>query len=133
MTKRLLDSEWTILKALWGKEPQTLKSIVQSVQKEQPDVDWNYKTYHTYLRIMQEKGMIGSSIKNGKDKLYFPLITEGEALQSESESLLNRINVRSVGRLVALLAENGGLSDEDQHDLLDFASKMEKQGGGGAK
>jgi BlaI family penicillinase repressor len=130
MVKKLLDSEWTILKALWGKKPQTMKSIVASIQLANLDINWNYKTYHTYLRIMQEKGLIGSEIKNGKDKLYFPLISEEEALKAESENLLSRINLNSVGRLVAMLAENEGLSESEQQELLDFASKMEKGGDG---
>lgn len=128
MNKKLLDSEWTILKSLWGRKPQTLKSIIQSIQMSHPDINWNYKTYHTYLRIMQEKELIGSEIKNGKDKLYFPLVSEEDALKAESENLLSRINLNSVGRLVAMLAENEGLSENEQQELLDFASKMEKGG-----
>lgn len=130
MSRRLLDSEWTILKALWGKEPQTLKSIVEHVRKNQPDVDWSYKTFHSYLRIMQEKELVGSESKNGKDKIYFPTISREEALKNESESLLGRISFASVGRLVALLAESSGLSHSDQQELLDFSARLESQSGG---
>ena len=69
--KRLADSEWIILKALWGKSPQTMKQIVQCIQKEQPEVDWGYKTFHTYLRNMCEKGLIHSEERNLKDKILF--------------------------------------------------------------
>ena len=130
MKKRLLDSEWTILKALWNKEPQTLKNIIEYIKKEQPGVDWNYKTYHSYLRIMQEKKLLGSECKNGKDKIYYPLISREDALKCESENLLSRISVSSVGRLVALLAKSEGLSQEDQRELLDFSAKLENQSGG---
>ncbi len=130
MKKRLLDSEWTILKALWNREPQTMRSIVEGIKREQPDLDWSYKTYHSYLRIMQEKGLIGSDSKNGKDKIYHPLISREDALKYESESLLNRISVASVGRLVALLAKSEGLSQDDQRELLDFSAKLEEQAGG---
>jgi BlaI family transcriptional regulator, penicillinase repressor len=127
MSRRLLDSEWTILKALWGKEPQTLKSIIIRIKKEQPDLEWNYKTYHTYLRIMLEKGLIGSDIKNGKDKLYFPMISQEDALKSESENLLSRISTSSVGRLVMMMAENGQLTDQDQKELMELAQRLERQ------
>ena len=130
MKKRLLDSEWTILRALWNKEPQSMKSIVSCIQRDQPDVDWNYKTYHSYLRIMQEKEIIGSDSKNGKDRIYYPLISREDALKYESESLLSRISVASVGRLVAMLAKSEGLSQDDQRELLDFSAKLEKQSGG---
>lgn len=130
MKKRLLDSEWIILKALWNKQPQTLKSIVECIKRGQPEVDWNYKTYHSYLRIMQEKELLGSDSINGKDKVYYPLISREEALKCESESLLSRISVASVGRLVALLARSEGLSHEDQRQLLEFSAKMENKSGG---
>lgn len=130
MKKRLLDSEWTMLKALWNKGPQTLKSIVECIRRDQPEVDWSYKTFHSYLRIMQEKDLLGSDSKNGKDKVYYPLISREDALKCESESLLSRISVASVGRLVALLANSEGLSQADQHELLDFSTKLEKQSGG---
>ncbi len=130
MKRRLLDSEWTILKSLWNKEPQTMKNIVDCIRRDQPDVDWNYKTFHSYLRIMQEKGLIGSDSINGKDKVYYPLITREEALKCESENLLSRISAASVGRLVAMLAKSDGLSQEDQRELLDFSAKLENQSGG---
>jgi predicted transcriptional regulator len=130
MRKRLLDSEWTILKALWNKEPQTLKSIVECIRRDQPDVDWNYKTYHSYLRIMQEKELIGAENINGKDKVYYPLISREDALKCESESLLGRISAASVGKLVALLADSDGLSQDDQLQLLEFSARLEKRSGG---
>lgn len=130
MKKRLLDSEWTILKALWNREPQTLKSIVERIRRAQPEVDWNYKTFHSYLRIMQEKQLLASESINGKDKVYYPLISREEALKCESESLLSRISVASVGRLVALLAKSEGLSQDDQRELLDFSTRLENQAGG---
>ena len=57
--KRLTDSEWIILNALWDRKPQSMKQIVAAV-KEQGSVTWGYKTYHTYLRNMCEKGLITS-------------------------------------------------------------------------
>jgi predicted transcriptional regulator len=43
MEKKLLDAEWTILKAMWGREPQTMHEINDAVQGEQ-DTGWKYKT-----------------------------------------------------------------------------------------
>ncbi len=131
MEKKLLDAEWTILRALWDSKPQTMKEIIKSIQNEQPDVQWQYKTYHSYLRIMLEKGLIGCEDKNLRDKLYFPIITRAEALRSESETLLSRISTGSMGRLVAMMAENGQLSDGDRHELMELAAKMDRAEGGG--
>lgn len=131
MEKKLLDAEWTILRALWDQKPQTMKEIIKSVQMEQPEVGWQYKTYHSYFRIMLEKGLIGCEDKNLRDKLYFPLLSREEALKSESETLLSRISTGSMGRLVAMMAENGQLSENDRTELMELSARLEKMEGGG--
>lgn len=126
MKNRLADSEWIILKAVWGKPPQTMKQIVQCIQQEQPDVDWSYKTYHTYLRNMCQKGLLQSEERNLKDKLYSPLISKDDALQAETDSLLSRRSYfGSVGRLVMMMAESGQLTADEQKELIGLAQKLE--------
>lgn len=125
MDRKLLDSEWVILKALWGREPQAMHEIIESIQKEQPDVGWSYKTYHSYLRIMLEKGLIGCKVLSARDKLYFAAITQEEALNMESESLLSRISQGSVGRLMAMMAQKGRFSEKDKQELSDLISRLD--------
>lgn len=107
-----------------------MKSIVECIRREQSGVDWSYKTYHSYLRIMQDKELIGSDSKNGKDKVYYPLISREEALKTESENLLSRISAASVGKLVAMLAKSEGLTEDDQRELIGFSARLENQSGG---
>ncbi len=57
MDTRLKDSEWIILQALWEKAPLDLKGIIAHVQKNHPAVGWDYKTYHSFLRIRWKRGM----------------------------------------------------------------------------
>ena len=129
MDKKLLDAEWTILRALWGKKPQAMREIIASVQSEQPGIGWHYKTFHSYLRIMLDKGLIGFEDKNKRDKLYFPLISREDALKSEGETLLSRISAGSMGTLVAMMAARGQLSGKDKAELLRLAERLEEQGG----
>ena len=129
MEKKLLDSEWTILRALWEQKPRTMGEIISAVQEEQPDIGWQYKTYHSYLRIMLEKGLIGCEVKNKRDKLYFPLISREDALRAEGETLLSRISIGSMGALVAAMADSGQLSDTDRQQLLALAERLEEEGG----
>jgi BlaI family penicillinase repressor len=130
MERKLLDAEWTVLRALWDRPPQTLRKIVAAVQREQPEISWQYKTYHSYLRIMLEKGLIGCEDKNLRDKLYYPLITREEALRQESETLLARISTASMGALVLAMAQNAPLSEEDRRALMGMAEKLEQAKGG---
>lgn len=125
MDKKLLDAEWIILRAMWGKEPQTMGEIIAAVQKEQPDTGWQYKTYHSYLRIMLEKGLICCKDKNLRDKLYYPAITREEALKAESDTLLARISASSMGALVAAMVQSVSLSGEDKQALKEIAERLE--------
>ena len=130
MDKKLLDAEWTILRAMWDKPPQTMREIISAVQEENGDIAWHYKTYHSYLRIMLEKGLIACEDKNLRDKLYRPLITREEALRSESETLLSRISTASMGALVAAMAQSAPLSDADRQALMEMAQRLEQAKGG---
>jgi BlaI family penicillinase repressor len=129
MDKRILDCEWTILRALWGKTPQSMGEIIASVKKEHPEIQWKYKTYHSYLRVMLEKNLIGCDVLNVKEKRYFPVITQEEALKQESESLLSRISQKSLGRMMAMMAAKGQLSDNDKRELADLFARLSREGG----
>jgi predicted transcriptional regulator len=129
LERKLLDAEWTILRAMWGKPPQTMREIIAAVQDEQPDIKWHYKTYHSYLRIMLEKGLIACEDKNLRDKLYRPLVTKDEALRQESETLLSRISTASMGGLVAAMAKSAPLSDADRKVLMAMARQLEAKDG----
>lgn len=129
MDRKLLDAEWTILRVMWGKPPQTMREIIAAVQAEQPDIKWHYKTYHSYLRIMLEKGLIACEDKNLRDKLYRPLITKDEALRQESETLISRISTASMGALVAQMAQSAPLSDDDRNALMQMARRLEAKDG----
>ncbi len=126
MDKKLLDAEWTILRAMWDKPPQTMREIIMAVQAENGDIAWHYKTYHSYLRIMLEKGLIACEDKNLRDKLYRPLVMREEALRSESETLLSRISTASMGALVAAMAQSAPLSDNDRQALMEMARRLEQ-------
>jgi BlaI family transcriptional regulator, penicillinase repressor len=125
--RRLTDTEWILLKGLWGKNPQTLGNIIQTIKQEQPEVDWNYKTYHTYLRLMCEKGLVTCEIKNARDNFYSPGITREEAMQAESKSIISRISEGSVGELVAMMAQSGQLTARDQKELLELAQHLDSE------
>ena len=128
MTKKLLDCEWTLLRALWGQKPQSMKQIIASVNKDQPTIKWSYKTYHSYLRAMLEKGLIGCDVVSARDKRYFAVITREDALKSESESLLSRISIDSMGRLVAMMAKQGQISDGDKQELALLFEQLNQDG-----
>ena len=128
--RRLADSEWVILKTLWDRPAQTMKQIVENVRAEQPEVNWSYKTFHTYLRNMAAKGMITAEERNLKDKLYAAAVTREDAMRAESSEIISRRGYfGSVGRLVAMMAEDGQLSKKDAEELKALAARLEREDG----
>lgn len=117
MDKRILDCEWVILRALWARSPLSLGEIIAEVHRAQPDILWKYKTYHSYLRVMLEKGLVSSEALTIKEKRYYPQLTEEEALVVESDTLLARVTGRSLTRMMAMMAQRGRLSDDDRREL----------------
>ena len=128
MAKKLLDCEWILLRALWGKKPQSMKQIIANVKEDQPEIKWSYKTYHSYLRAMLEKGLIGCDIISARDKRYFAVVTREQALKTESESLLSRISIDSMGCLVAMMAKDGQISDNDKQELALLFEQLNSEG-----
>jgi BlaI family penicillinase repressor len=124
--KRLTDTEWIILHALWEGSPKALKDIIKKVTLQHPDIEWHYKTYHTYLSNMVEKGLLGFDLNPARsEKNYYPVITREEAMQMESKSLVSRIHYGRVGELVAMMADSKQLTSKDVKDLMELASRLE--------
>lgn len=127
MDKRLKDSEWIILRALWNNAPMDLKDIISSVQSADPNVNWDYKTYHSFLRILMEKGYVLAE-RHGKSNLYRPAITQEQALSLEAESLLSRrIYFGSVSGLMVQMAEQGKLTEKEKQELRQLAERLAEE------
>lgn len=127
MDKRLKDSEWIILRALWGKEPMDLKELIACVQAQRPEIKWDYKTYHSFLRILIEKGFV-SAEKLGKNNLYRAAITEQQALSYETDSLVSRRSYYgSVSSLMVNMTDQGKLTAEEKHELMRLAARLAEE------
>ena len=72
MDTRLKDNEWIILHAVWHENPIDLKSIIRYVQAHNPDVTWDYKTYHSFLRILLDKGYLKAVKDYGLPEIIIP-------------------------------------------------------------
>jgi predicted transcriptional regulator len=130
MEKKLLDCEWIILQALWGRGPQSMGEIIASVKRDHPEIGWKYKTYHSYLRVMLEKELIGCDVLTVKEKRYFALLSQEQALEQESESLLARVSSRSLGRMMAMMAQKADLSEADKEEFAALFARLDKPEGG---
>lgn len=52
----LTTPEWIVMSVLWGREPQVLGEIIETIGDR---VDWSYTTYASYMKILSDKGFVG--------------------------------------------------------------------------
>ena len=127
MDTRLKESEWIILQALWQESPLDLKGIIASVQALNPTVTWDYKTYHSFLRILLEKGLITAQRQKSSNR-YSPAITRDEALSCEAESLISRRSYfGSVSSILVHMAQQGQLTREEKQELRMLAEQLARE------
>ena len=118
------------MRTLWDDSPLDLKDIVAGVREKHPEVRWDYKTYHSFLRILEEKGLVGAE-RSGKNKRYSPLISEEQALGFETDSLVSRRPYYgSVSSLMVSMADQGKLTAAEKDELVALAERLSRESGG---
>jgi BlaI family penicillinase repressor len=114
MQQRTLSAlEWVVMDALWGREPQVLSEIIETIGDK---VDWNYQTYASYLNVLCEKGFAGFK-KRGRNKFYSALVGKDECIEAESRSILQKLSGESAEKLLLCMIRNTQLSEAGQEKL----------------
>ena len=124
MKDTLTYPEWMVMSALWGKKPQTLSEVIAAMGES---MDWNYRTYASYLRKLCEKGFAGVETR-GRDNFYYPLVEKAECIRAESRDLLRKVSERSAKALLVCMIEESGLSPQDHEELKRLLDELAKGG-----
>ena len=123
MKDTLNPNEWIVMEALWAKSPATLGETIDRIGSR---ASWNYKTYHSYMTVLEKKGYI-SSEKRGRDKFYSPAISREECIARESRAVLSKMQSDSVGLMITSMVREGDLSRSDRLELMNMLEKMLKE------
>ena len=123
MKDTLTPNEWIVMNALWEKSPLTLSEVIQRIGER---ADWNYKTYQSYILILEKKGMV-SAEKRGRDKLYSPAVSKAECVESEKKSLLGKLERDAVGMLIAGMVQDSDLSATSYRELKNLLDELIRQ------
>jgi len=127
MKDTLNPNEWIVMEALWADGPFTLGEIIERIGNK---VSWNYKTYQSYVNVLEKKGYI-SAVKRGRDKFYSPAVSREACISRESRALLGRMESRSLGLMVTNMVREGDLSRKDRLELMEMLEQMLKEEQGG--
>ena len=110
----ITETEWKIMRVLWGKSPLTAGEIFEALLAEDPS--WHPKTAQTLIGRLVKKGALGFKGR-GRSYLYRPLFTEGECVDQESDSFLERVFGGSLKPMLAHFIEHRKLSAREIREL----------------
>lgn len=109
----LTETEWTIIKSVWEKEPCTAPSIQKRVHAR---TQWTYSTVRTIMDRMAAKGLLTAK-KVGKVTFFRSAVTREQAQRQELLYALKHAFNGALTPMVQCLLNTGELSVDDLDDL----------------
>lgn len=119
----LTESEWTIIKAVWDKEPCTAPAIQEKLVKK---TSWTYSTVRTLMDRMTVKGLLTAE-KVRNLTLYRSAVTRAQAQRGELLYALKHAFNGALTPMVQCLLDTGNLSDEEIAELESLIKARKKQ------
>ncbi|MBO5149279.1 BlaI/MecI/CopY family transcriptional regulator [Anaerotignum sp.] len=114
---RLPDTELEIMKVIWESgETLSTSEVKILLERQRP---WNVSALQTLLNRLIDRGFL-ESYKEGKNRFYTPLVAEKDYLAVENKAFLEKVNDRSVTKLVASLFDSHSISEADLDELAAF-------------
>lgn len=115
-------NEWQIIKALWKKNPLTLKQLCDSVGVEN---GWTKHTVISFLKRMEAKGSIRVE-QTEKRKYFYPMIDEENAVKKETENLTLKAYGGNKMLLVSNIVKEQELSEREIDELIAILHERRK-------
>ena len=111
---KLPSAEFEVMKVVWNNIPP----ITTSMMMDQLGYDrkWKNQTALTLFTRLVKRGFLRTE-KDGKERLYYPLIDRDTYLEYESNDFLKRYHSDSVISLVSTLYQDKKMSQKDLDDL----------------
>lgn len=112
--KRLPDSEFMVLRAIWGLEAPITSAKIMEVLDH--DKDWKPQTLLTILARLTEKGFL-ESVRVGRERHYTAIISEEEYLAVETGDFMSRFQGKNLGSLFKSFFDSNQLTEADLADI----------------
>ena len=119
----LSDGEWRIMNLLWASAPRRVPELTEALAE---DTGWSRATVNMMLQRLEEKGAVRMETQ-GRNKLYYPLLSQDGARQKETKRFLDRLYGGSLGLMVSSLAGQQALSEEDIRALRAILDEAEEK------
>jgi len=120
--ERISEAEHAVMEALWQRSPLTAAEVCDQVCDAR---GWSLATVKTLLSRLTAKNAIATS-PDGRRFLYHPAIARDDYVGGESRRLVDRLFGGRAASLVAHLAEQEALSEEDMSEIEALLKEMRK-------
>lgn len=113
MIPQISDTEWQVMKVVWANSPVSANQVIEALEG---NINWKPKTIKTLLGRLVKKKALGF-YKEGREYIYFSLVTEKECIQAESKSFLKKIYGGAFSVMLANFLEEEKLSKHEINEL----------------
>ena len=118
--KKLPDAEFEVMKVVWANEPPiTTTEIMKLLGNER---NWKIQSLVSFMLRLTEKGFLYSE-KHGKERTYYPLVSQEEYRKFETENYAKQYHDGSFLKLITTLYNDETLTDKDIDELLQWAKE----------
>jgi BlaI family penicillinase repressor len=107
------NAEWEVMKVIWDHEPITANNIVSWLEES---TDWSPKTIKSLISRLIKKEAISFN-KDGREYLYYAVVSESECIKAENQTFLNKVYSGGLKKLLVNFIESEQLSTEDVEEL----------------
>ena len=119
---RISDSEWKIMKILWGCAPGSM-ALGEIISALGEDCDWSYTTVRTLIVRLTDKGAVNADKTTGVYR-YSAALNEQECIGEEVRSFISRVFDDKPSKLVASLVRDGEISEKERSEILKLLSEI---------
>jgi len=113
LAERISEGEQAVMEVLWADSPLTASEVAERIPQER---GWSERTVKTMLGRLLTKGALVHE-EDGRRYLYRPAVERADYAMRETRKLVDRLFGGRAAPLVAHLAANEGLTDQDIADL----------------
>jgi predicted transcriptional regulator len=113
VAERISEGEQVVMEVLWADNPLTAAEVAERVD---PSRGWSERTVKTMLGRLLAKGALRHE-EDGRRYLYRPAVARSDYAAGETIRLVDRLFGGRAAPLVAQLARQEALSDDDISEI----------------
>ncbi|MBT8389554.1 MAG: BlaI/MecI/CopY family transcriptional regulator [Altererythrobacter sp.] len=120
--ERISEAEHAVMEVLWGASPATAADVSDALAQNR---GWSLATVKTLLGRLVQKQAISAS-PDGRRYLYAPLIERSDYIGTESKRLVDRLFGGRAASLVAHLADQEALTEDDLTEIEALLKELKR-------